>query len=119
MNFKKNILLYTLIPLLVLFSLSSYYRFVVLSDYTVSYKLECDPNLQECFYDCADTNCSSEYYFTLVSRYAPDLLKLCGVDITGCETANYCGKEELKCKITYCESGLGDSCKGPLIKTDI
>lgn len=103
MHFRENILLYTLIPLIVLASTASYYRFMVIHDYIVSYEGTCDPALESCFVGCEDDECTDEYYYTRVERYAANLINFCGNDITDCEEANSCTSGENDCSITYCD----------------
>ena len=85
MKFRENILVYTLVPLIILLIGASYMRFIVTHDYMVAYEGECDPSLNTCFVGCIDNECTSEYYYTKVQKYAPDLYKQCGSDITDCE----------------------------------
>jgi hypothetical protein len=102
MNFKKKILTYTIIPLIIFTAAVSYYRFVVISDFMVSYEGECDPEIESCFVDCADDECSEEYYYTEITRHHNEIESLCGEDITDCEAANSCQESE-ECEILYCD----------------
>ncbi len=117
MHFKKYILLYTILPLLILTVASACYRFVVVQDYTVAYEIDCDPQTSSCFVGCEDEDpafgeCNSEYYFAEVQRYAPDLLKLCGEDITDCVEATFCQVGENECSVTFCEESSEVKCEG-------
>lgn len=113
MRFRNNFLLYTLIPLVTLFIGASYIRFMVLHDYTVAYEGMCDPITESCFIGCEDEECTVEYYYTQVEKYAPNLNAQCGNDITDCEDANVCLKEEgSQCSVTYCDPEAdGEACE--------
>lgn len=109
MHFKKYILLYTLIPILILTVATSYYRFMVLYDYIAAYEGECDPYTESCFVGCEDEDsvfgeCNSEYYYTKIQRNAHDLIALCGESIVGCEMASVCTAGEEKCSVTFCDA---------------
>jgi len=97
----------------ILSSSASYYRFVVLDDYLVSYEGECDPYTQVCFVGCEDDECTSEYYYSLMEKYAPNVFEQCGKDITDCENAYVCLPEDgEKCAITFCDPESGaDACE--------
>lgn len=111
-HFKKYLLIYTIVPLLVLLTISSYYRFIVTNDYLVSYEGMCDPINENCFVDCEDEECTSEYYYTVVTRHATEIDNLCGDDITDCEAANICLPGSTECSITHCDLEVdGDSCE--------
>jgi hypothetical protein len=110
MNFKKNVLLYTLIPLTILLVLTSYYRFVVLEDYTVAYEADCDPQTQICFSYCEDNDCKEPYYFAKIKRYAKTLNEICGDDVSNCEAASQCQRNELDCNISFCDATSNDNC---------
>jgi hypothetical protein len=119
MHFKKHFLLYTVIPLLVLTSMASYYRFMVAHDYLISYEGECDPYAEDCFVDCEDDECTSEYYYTKVYRHAVTIAELCGEDITDCEAASSCMRGESDCSIVYCDVEVdGEACE-TLTSTDL
>lgn len=105
MQFKKYILLYTLIPLLILTIASTYYRFAVIHDYVVSYEGECDPYKSSCFVGCEDEECTQKYFYTKIERHASDLVRLCGDNVVGCEFSDICSEGEFQCKIEYCGDG--------------
>lgn len=113
MKFRENFLLYTLIPLTILFVCASYYRFMVVRDYNVAYEGACDEITQDCFIGCEDDECSVEYYYSNVQKYAADLLAQCGNDITDCEDANVCLREDGdRCSVTYCDPEVdGEACE--------
>ena len=108
MHFRKYILVYTLLPLVVLTIAASYYRFMVVMDYTVSYEGDCDPYTSDCFVGCEDDNCNVKYYYTKVKRYAHDFYNLCGDDVLQCEYFNACTSSEATCSISYCDSSYGE-----------
>lgn len=107
MHFKKHVLSYTIWPLLILLVGSSYFKFIILQDFTVSYEGFCDPLVNSCFIECEEFDendkCLSEYFYTYVEREASDLNALCGKDITDCPAADTCTVTETKCSITYCD----------------
>ena len=80
----------------------SYDRFIVRHDYIVGYEGACDPVTEKCFIGVDDTN-GSEYYYTKIQKYEPDLYAECGADITDCNEANVCLVNDRKCLITYCD----------------
>ena len=113
MNFGDKVFKWFLFLLAVLFVLTSYYRFLVIHDYLVAYEGECDPYTQVCFVGCEDDECSSEYYYSQVEKYAPNVYEQCGKDITDCESASRCLPEDgEQCSVTYCDPGTdGDECE--------
>lgn len=112
MKFRDNILLFTLTPLIVLFIGASYMRFIVIHDYMVEYEGECDPATNTCFVGCEDEECTTEYYYSKIQKYAPDIFAQCGADITDCENANVCLDGENKCSITLCDPETdGEECE--------
>lgn len=102
MFFKRYFLTITLLPLLVLALSASYYRFVVLKDYMVTYEAECDPYTEQCFIYCEDEECEEIFYYKYLTRQASEIYLQCGSDITECEAATSCS-EEIACEVTYCE----------------
>lgn len=105
------IFLYTLVPGILIVGALSYYRFMVKYDYVVAYEGKCDNSKESCFIGCEDDECTKEYYYTKVQKYAPDLRAECGDDITDCEVADVCLPADRKCSVTYCVSGVGgDTC---------
>jgi hypothetical protein len=110
MHFKKFLLTYTLIPLLVLSAGAGYYKFQVLGDYMITYEGWCDELNEECYVGCEDETCTEEYYFTYVSRHVRDIESLCGPDITDCDEADYCQEDEITCEVEYCDN-TDDECE--------
>ena len=109
MQFRKYILFYIFSPLCILFIGASYVRFFITHDYIVAYEGVCDPVVNDCFIGCEDDECSEEYYYSEVQKYAADLLIQCGKDITNCESANIClPTDDTKCSVTYCNVATGD-----------
>ncbi len=99
----KHFLFYSIISLIVIVGIFSYFRFFVYKDYIVEYEGDCDPYTQDCFIGCGDDDCKEEYYYSNMQKYAPDLFSQCGYDITDCDTASVCLPNDRKCSITYCE----------------
>jgi len=92
----------------------SYTRFVVNHDYIVGYEGSCDPEIFKCFVGYEDGTSEKELYYSKIKKYAPDLYKQCGEDITGCESANRCFPEDRHCSIIYCdEKKDDDTCSQP------
>jgi len=108
MDFHKNILFYILIPATIMVVFISFHRFIINNDYIVSYEGVCDPMLESCFTGCADDECTEEYYYTNMQKYAADLLKECGEDITDCEEANICLPGDRDCSVIYCDSEIDE-----------
>jgi hypothetical protein len=104
MHLKKYFLTYTLVPLFIISIIASVYRFMILNDYLVTYEIDCDPASTSCFVGCENEECSEEYYYQLVTREASKIESLCGVDITNCESANYCQTNEPHCVVEQCDA---------------
>ncbi len=109
MYFKKHLLVIILTPLLLLFVLTSYYRFMVINDFMVTYEGDCDPSTESCFVGCEDDECTEEYYYSSIERYAPNLEELCGLDITECDDAYTCDGDE-SCTISFCNPATEEDC---------
>ncbi|MFZ2072788.1 MAG: hypothetical protein WAV10_03895 [Minisyncoccia bacterium] len=89
-------------------------------NYIVGYEGACDPITEECFVGCEDDACTTEYYYSKMQKYAPDLLKECGKDITDCEAANICFLEDHDCSLIYCNIEVdGDACENLNEESDI
>lgn len=100
-NFFLLVLLFAVIVVVFL----SYNRFIVRHDYIVGYEGVCDPITEKCFVGVDDTS-GKEYYYSKVRKYAPDLYKECGSDITDCEAASICLPNDRRCSVTYCNSEI-------------
>ena len=104
--------MYTLLPLFVLFVMTSFYRFMALQDYMVAYEAACDPYDSECFAGCEDDECTAKYYYAQVTKYAPYVMAECGINITDCEAAASCTPEDKgKCSILYCVANDETECE--------
>ncbi len=101
--FSRHFLTIVLVPFLILAVVTSFYRFMILGDYEVTYEVECDPYGQSCYVWCEDDVCEEPFYYSYVSRSANDVEQLCGEDITDCELASVCTSTESSCLITYCD----------------
>lgn len=103
-----HILSCVLVLLLVFLVCASYYRFMVVHDYLVSYQGTCDPALNSCFVQCNDDACTDKEYYDNVQKYEPDIYAECGKDITDCAAARQCLPQDgQKCSITYCDPAVG------------
>lgn len=119
-HFRDHIMFYILVPLIIIVSAVSFYRFIIKGNYVVSYQGSCDPTTEKCFVGCEDDACMKESYYTKVQKYAPDLSAECGKDITDCESANVCLSNDRNCSITYCDTETDNNiCSTNSIKEDI
>jgi hypothetical protein len=109
MFLRKNFLLITLIPLVVLAGSSTFYRFYVMADYTVQYQADCNPETESCFTGCEDDTCTKTYPYSLMYKKAATLKASCGLDITNCEEAYKCLPEEADCEKVFCSPDV-DEC---------
>ena len=114
-NFFSLVLLFAVIVVVFL----SYNRFIVRQDYIVGYEGNCDPATESCFVGCEDDECTSEYYYTKMQKYEPDLYAECGADITDCEEASVCLPNDRDCSKTYCDSETSEEeCAFGIIEFD-
>jgi hypothetical protein len=112
-NFRNHFFFYTLATLIFVVGVFSYHRFIIRQDYVVGYEGVCDPviNTNKCFAGCDDDACTEKYYYSKMVKYAPDLYKECGEDITDCESANSCLPGDRDCSVIYCNpEAEGDTC---------
>jgi len=111
-NATNRVFSYTLVIFIVVAGVFSYYRFMIKQDYMVAYEGACDPAIETCFIGCEDDECATEYYYSSVVKYVPDLYKECGEDITDCDAANVCLPEDRDCSVTYCDPAVDgdDAC---------
>jgi hypothetical protein len=110
-HFKKYLLLYTLLPLIILMALSSYYRFIVTQDYTVGYEGLCDPYTESCYVYCEDEACEEPFYYSWIERNAGELYAECGPLVTECDAAYECPSNTASCDIFFCDP-LFEECDG-------
>lgn len=103
MHPSRHLLVLVLVPLIALSAAASYYRFILASDYMVSYEGECDPATESCFEGCEDDACETTYPYKQMQKYAADLEVSCGTDITDCEAASVCLAADRDCTVTYCD----------------
>lgn len=111
-NFLRNhILKIIIIPLVILFVGASYVRFVLLNDYMVSYEVACNPETDSCFIGCSDDECTQQYPYYTVEKYATNVTRECGSTIENCTFATQCVPEDTDtCTMTYCSPETGDTC---------
>ena len=114
-HFRNHIFFYLLVQLVAVTSIASYYRFIINHDYIIAYEGVCDPTTEKCFIGCEDDECIDEYYYSKAMKYAPDLYRECGDDITDCEAAKMClPDDDPRCSVTYCDAEIdGDTCTTP------
>lgn len=117
MNIKQNLrnhfFLYVIVTLIFIVGVFSYHRFMIKQDYLVGYEGVCDPtvNTNKCFEACDDDDCTEKHYYLKMVKYAPDLYKECGEDITDCESASLCLSDDRDCSAVYCNPEVeGDTC---------
>jgi hypothetical protein len=103
LNFREYFFYYLLLVFILITGVFSYFRFIVYHDYVVYYEGECDPTVESCFVGCEDDECTNEYPYSKVQKYAPDVIRECGNYITDCPEANICLPTDQECSITYCD----------------
>ena len=113
MLFKKHLLTLVILPLFVLFVVASYFRFMVLQDYTVGYEGDCDPYTQSCYFYCDewddedpnnDDECAEPFYYSWMERNAGMIYQTCGHgNVLECDAAYECGNEDGTCRIYFCD----------------
>lgn len=128
MVLKDHLLTLVILPLMVLFIASSYYRFMVMQDYTIGYEGDCNPYTQNCYYYCDewddadpdnDDECAEPFYYSWIDRHAGMIYNTCAPEWEAqCEAAALCidGEEcEAECNfgsVALCdaayECGNGD-----------
>lgn len=107
----RDHLFFVLIPIIIIVGYFSFNRFLVKHDYIVSYEGNCNPTIEQCFIGCENDECTQEYFYSKIQKYAPDLYNECGKDITDCKQANICLPNDRDCSITYCNPEVdGDIC---------
>ena len=100
---------------MIIVGIISYYRFMIKHDYIVGYEGKCEIATNNCFVGCDDDTCTNKYYYSKIQKYAPDLYKECGKDITECEAANVCLPNDRKCSIIFCDEKIdGSICSSPI-----
>jgi len=105
---SNNFFLLILLCAVIVIVFLSYSRFIVRQDYLVRYEGVCDPATEQCF---IGHDGDEQYFYSQVQKYAPDLYKECGKDITDCESANICLPTDRECSVTYCDAGInGNIC---------
>jgi len=111
-NFRNNFFSYVLVIVILIIGIVSFFRFIVKQDYLIGYEGECDPTIESCFIGCEDDTCTKEYYYTEIQKYAQDLMKQCGKNITDCELANVCLPEDNNCFVNFCDPEIDgeDAC---------
>lgn len=100
---KQHFFFITIMTLLLLLLGASYVRFIVLTDYLVTFEGECDPYTESCFEGCEDDECTEVYYYNLIERHATELYERCGSDVLECDEAFECQKDVNICNITFCD----------------
>lgn len=109
MSKSSKILLVLAVSLLAISVSASYYRYVVLNDYTIKAEIDCDPLYESCFvYICdpAEEECTGvpeedTWYYKNFFRNAKNLP---GCDPYGSDTctAFVCGENEVGCYEELC-----------------
>lgn len=116
---RAHILVLILLPLCIISTGVSYYRFLVVEAYPVSYQVDCDPAAYSCF-SGYDEDTGDTYYYAKIQKYARDARAECGADVTNCADANVCLPQDHSCSVTYCAPDIvedGETCFG-LAATD-
>jgi len=111
-----NVLLLVFIGLIILTVTSSYYKFMVASDYIVESTAPCDPLTESCFIEAceegSDEECTTTYY-KIVYRNAQNVS--CDFDNT-CDYS--CSIDEADCGDIFCNPEL-DECAQGLVNSDL
>lgn len=109
-NFRNYFFFYIIVILIFCAGVFSYHRFMIKQDYIVGYEGTCDPvsNTNKCFEGCDDDACAEKHYYSKMVKYASDLYKECGEDITDCESANSCLPGDHDCSVVYCNPEAKD-----------
>lgn len=111
-HLKKNLLAYTLIPLLILAISASYFRFMVLYNYEVVHEGFCDPYTESCHEYCEDDLCTDPFYYSWIHRQASSLRELCGGEsVLDCVEAGECSAEEQNCYVSFCDPQVSEDCE--------
>jgi len=110
---NTHFFLYVILLSLIIVSTISCYRFFIKHDYMVSYNGFCDPAVEKCFVNYEDDTDETSKYYSKMEKYAPDLYKECGSDITNCKDASVCVPGDLNCSKAYCDNSAGDICSAP------
>lgn len=111
---NTHFFLYVILLSLFIVSIVSYYRLIIKNDYKVTYKGFCDPAIEKCFVNYEDGTDENSKYYSKMEKYAPDLYKECGSDITNCKEASICVLGDRNCSKTYCDNNVaGDICSTP------
>lgn len=101
---KEHFFFYTLLILLFLAIAASFYRFVVISDYTIYDEIECDPYTSSCFLYCETDECEEPFYYAEMTRNAAFYINVCeGLDYYDCDASYDCMPEEKDCTVTFCD----------------
>ncbi len=87
----------------------SYYRFVVIQDYTVGYEGYCDPYSETCFEYCEDEACTEPFHYSWIERHAGTLFNMCGELVPECDAAYEC-IDDATCSISFCDPAA-DECE--------
>jgi len=109
-HLKEHILLYSFSAMFVFLSVVSFSHFFYDRDYIVSYRSACAPDVNSCFSECIDDDCSEIDYYKNVTKIASTVYAQCGPDITECEAADTCADSEIGCSVSYCDHDVDEGC---------
>ncbi len=123
MNTSSKILFILGVTLLVLSVSTSYYRYVVLHDYTIKAEMDCDPSEESCFVYICDSEyeeCTGDpeedtWYYKYLYRNAQNI-PLCDPYNTDNCSAFTCDENEVGCYEEFCSKNLleeGKVCSSP------
>ena len=96
---KKHYFTIILIVFFILAATATVFRFFVQTDFMVTYEIDCNPTVQNCFEGGEDED---RYPYAYMTRQANIVEGQCGVDITDCNQAQFCQPGEEACSIEYC-----------------
>jgi hypothetical protein len=111
---QNHFFLYIILLFVIVVGTLSYYRFLIKHDYNVSYDGQCDPATESCFVNYGDDEGAESMYYSKMQKYAPDLYRECGSNITDCEEASMCLPGDRNCSRVYCDkNNTEDNCSTP------
>lgn len=103
MHLKRFFFAYLVVFLSVLFVAVSFFRFVYLNDFIVTYESSCDPDTESCYAGCLDDECSEGYPYKYMQKHATDITNRCDLnDIENCDAAHHCLETDTMCEVSYC-----------------
>ena len=119
MDKKSKILMWVFIFSVCISVGITYYRYVIKKDYIIFVHVECNPEVDSCFYyECeeGDSECEIEYYKKIEKKAFN--IELCDSESPDCKPL-FCAEGEKDCTITNCSVDNveeGEKCSVPVSK---